>query len=116
MASSFRPRRVRSDCRSRARLSLPNWRNFLEADLWPGITSGLPVIHSQPPVDDAGLQSNLRWIFKDFDVRDGTIIEEWHRQTKMPSRLGRRKTLRRFLCWPGPLVPTGLLNSSLGVG
>jgi NAD(P)-dependent dehydrogenase (short-subunit alcohol dehydrogenase family) len=26
-------------------------------------------------------------------VRDGTIIREWHRQSKLPSRLGRRETL-----------------------
>jgi hypothetical protein len=59
---------------------------------------------------------SLRWILKDFEVRDGTIIWEWHRQSKMPNRLGRRKMLTRFLRWPGPLVPTGLLNFSLGVG
>jgi hypothetical protein len=55
MASSFRPRRVRLDWRSRARLSLPMWRNFLEADFWPaslkvlfrGITSRLPVTREE---------------------------------------------------------------------
>ena len=47
---------------------------------------------------------------------DGTIIREWHPQGRVPSRLGRRKTLTPFLLWRGPLVPTAPLNSSIGVG
>src|SRR6266850_4585235 len=46
----------------------------------------------------------------------GTIIREWHPQSKIPGRLARRKTLTRFLLWRGPLVPTAPLNSSIGAG
>src|SRR5580700_7599736 len=49
-------------------------------------------------------------------IRRGTIIREWHPQGKVPNRLGRRKTLTRFLRWRGPLVPTAPLNSSIGAG
>jgi hypothetical protein len=35
---------------------------------------------------------------------------------RVPSRLGRRKTLTLFLLWRGPLVPTAPLNSSIGAG
>src|SRR6266705_631042 len=49
-------------------------------------------------------------------LRDGTIIREWHPQGRVPSRLGRRKTLTPFLLWRGPLVPTAPRNSSIGAG
>src|ERR1700722_5789238 len=44
------------------------------------------------------------------------MIRKWHPQGKVPSRLGRRKTLTPFLLWRGPLVPTAPLNSSIGAG
>src|SRR5260370_21891678 len=50
------------------------------------------------------------------ELRDGTIIREWHPQGRVPSKLGRRKTLTPFLLWRGPLVPTAPLNSSIGAG
>src|SRR4029077_10236734 len=46
----------------------------------------------------------------------GTIIHGWHPQGKGPSRLGTRTTFTPFLLWPGPLVPTARLNSSIGAG
>jgi hypothetical protein len=38
-------------------------------------------------------QSTLRQTLKCFELRDGTIVWEWHPQGGIPSRLGRRKTL-----------------------
>src|SRR3984893_13391190 len=46
----------------------------------------------------------------------GTIIREWHPQSKVPGRFGQHKTLTRFQRWRGPLVPTAPLNSSIGAG
>jgi hypothetical protein len=51
-----------------------------------------------------------------LDSPSGTIICEWHPQGRVPSWLGMRKTLTRFLRWRGPLVPTARLNSSIGAG
>src|SRR5580700_444576 len=55
-------------------------------------------------------------MLKGFELRDGTIIREWHPQGKVTGTLRRRKTLTRFLRWRGPLAPTARLNSSIDAG
>jgi len=50
-----------------------------------------------PNTTTAALAESLLAVEKQHESLSGTIIREWHPQGKIPSRLGRRKMLTRFL-------------------